>query len=478
KYITEFDAGNILYKAFPVRIVGGSTGGGGGSTSPTDIAAGIDLSADTETIKQNTTDTNLKLDSIDTKVTEMGADVEVLVDDFKSYSSPNTILVNPPLSGDIPLTLPKIGFYSLRVITGDLTGRFRILNGAIPLILHTPTTQTTDISSTFRDYYFWADSTSLTLDNISNNSLVSIALTPFDKFPSFNNSFIGIISLAANATSANINTFNFNYLSLDNPNFTINEVGVTSTPQYSGWIELRSREFTITNTTATAQIYRYKLSDNPNLASLNSVITKVIRPENTGAVDRCVIAGVDSSGLVKTPVLDAGGRLQVIESNSTAVQSNTNNTATNTSAIDTKLATVVTNTNTIATVINRDSKDYATAFTIFGSALSSFAVTSPINRYILKSAYLRNNSANILFIQLFNKSGGAPVAGDVPLLSIRLPANTSLFLGSDFLSPKGFLLPNISSGVVYWGQSSTESTFTPSVNNISITSFGVDRTIT
>ncbi|MGL5079273.1 MAG: hypothetical protein ACRDBG_26015 [Waterburya sp.] len=470
KYVTEFDAGNILYKAFPVRVVGGSAGGGGGSTAPTDIAAGIDLSVDTEAIKQNTTSTNLKLDSIDTTVNEVEVSVRSLTNEFRDWINPNSLVIDPPPFGDMPVTLPKTGFYSVRITSGDLTGVFRILSGSIPLILNTSTTQTVDIDKASREYYFWADRTDLILRNISDSAAVAIAFTHLNEFPSFKDSFTGTVSLPPNGISAPINTLNFSYLSVDNPNFTIAELGVSFTPQSLGWVELRSGEFTITNTTSTDQIYRYKLSDNPNSAAINASLSRVIKPEATEAADRCVIAGVNDSGLVKTPVLDADGRFQVVESNSLEI-------VTNTDAIDTRLATVVTNTDAIASIINRDSQDYAIPFTVFGSALSSFIVATPVNRYVLKSAYLRNNSANLLFIQLFNKAGGVPVTGDVPLLSIRLPANTSLFLGSDFLSPKGFLLPNVSSGVVYWGQSSTEPTFTPSLNNISIMSFGVDRII-
>lgn len=51
KYITEFDAGNIFYKPFPVKVIGG---GGGGSTSPADISDGIGLSPDIDSIITNT----------------------------------------------------------------------------------------------------------------------------------------------------------------------------------------------------------------------------------------------------------------------------------------------------------------------------------------------------------------------------------------------------------------------------------------
>ncbi len=459
KYITEFDTGNILYKAFPVKIVGGSSGG---STSPTDIATGIDQSNDVETIRLNSATANTQLTTLISEVntldTQLG-NLEITVGKIEDYTeiafNPAPVTINVPLSGSIPVTLPKTGFYQLRVTTGNLDGGLTLTSNGISLVLNTGTIQTENIQGAYRDYYLWTGTTTLTLNAGSNTTPATLVFTPIPNAPDIADSFSGFIGLAAGGSSSLVSCRGFSYLHIDNLNFGVTEKGVGFTTRYAGWMQLRGTSFTITNTAASSQVYYFKLSNTPNNAATNSLLDSAIKTESAPSLNRLTIAGVTSAGLVKAPVLDSSGRFQVVETNS---------------------PTIVTNTAAIATVLNKDSLDYSVPFTVYASVSSTFTVATPVNRYILKSVYCRNNSPNSLFLQLFNKSS-VPVTGDIPLLSIRVLGDAALFLGSDFFAPKGFLLPNIASGSVYWCQSSTEAIFTPATNSISITSLGIDRII-
>ncbi|MGL4567485.1 MAG: hypothetical protein ACRCU6_03020, partial [Fusobacteriaceae bacterium] len=360
--------------------------------------------------------------------------------------NPSPVIVNIPNtpSTNINITLPKPGFFQITLLSGSIAGGLTLTANGIPIVLNTGTIQTENIQGAYKDYYFWTGGVDLVINTGTSNSPAQLAFTPILSAPPLAQSFSGFIFLTG-GSSTQVATRGYSYIHLNNPNFTISEGPGIFSPRYNNTVELVDTSFTITNSTGTSQLYYFKLSNHPNGAATSALLDSTIKSEGDPAINRTVIAGVTSTGATKTPVLDSSGRIQVTDPQ-------------------------------ILTIANRDSLDYPELFTVFGSTNSSYSVKTPTNRYIVKSIFCRNNSGTNLFFQLFNKTS-TPALGDIPLLSLLVPANSPLILGSEFFASKGFLLPQVASGTVYAAQSSTEGTYTPLNNNISIHLFGVDRVI-
>lgn len=421
----EIRIGKMLDDSRTGEAIINGGGGGGGGTTPQAISDGLDLSD--------------KILSIESKLDQILATTELGL-------AQGSLIVNIPntSSTEIGITLPKSGFYQINVLSGSIAGGLTLKANGIPLVLNTGAIQTENIQGSYRDYYFWAGVTNLVIDTGTNNTACELGFTRILSTPSLSENFSGFIFLTGGA-STQVSSRGYSFIHLNNPNFNISEgVGVFS-PRYNNTVELVNNSFTITNTTGTSQLYYFKLSNNPNGAGIAALLESTIKGEGVQAEKRTLIAGVTSSGETKTPIIGSDGKLTVSDAS-------------------------------LLEVANRDSLDYPILFTVFDSTSSFFSVKTPLDRYIVKSFSCRNNSGTNLFFQLFHKSS-TPALGDIPLLSILVPENSSTTMGSDFFASKGFLMPIVVGGTVYVAQSSTEGSYTPSSNNISIHLFGVDRAV-
>jgi hypothetical protein len=454
KYIAEFKAGNPLFTPFPVEVVSGSSGGGG-STSSATISSGIDNSADVETIKSNGTQGNITLDSINTKSTNILDSLEDIQTTLGGLEQEAISLAAtgsfPTVGNDLIFTLPTAGLFNI-LISSNVNGAWQLLSSGEILNLYTENAEFVVGNNSVRSYFFYANSTTVTLRNFNASLGTAISFTCYRvKYPPTTTpQRVLEIFLNGNQTSEFLSCAGYKEVSVNSNNCFIEEVTSGSTIpnifRVGNVFKLNTQFFRVTNTSSTAQSFTLILSTTSTGVETSSLLSQTLGVTGS-TVQKSLVVGGSKAGAIQPLNLDVSNKLLVS---------------------DTELAINTSNTNTLLTTLDNSVRGvFSKDFKLFSSVASATLIDSPlsVDGFVLESVYFRNNSGAVVFLQIIVASA-LPVTGAVPSLSIRVAGNTALILGADFFTARGLKLSSSLGSNVYFAQSSTEATYTPTTSSI------------